>query len=66
MANRMRIRDAYTKLRGPGPFSSTQRFHEGFFVFMGGPLRSYFEQLMCTMDLPDRVIERVNRESSES
>lgn len=56
IANRDLIREAYVKLRGPAPFSSTTRFPDDFFVFLGGPLRSYFEQLMCAIDLPKHNI----------
>ena len=38
----------------------TARFPDDFFVSLGGPLRSYFEQLMGAVDLPDRALERSN------
>ena len=56
--NRNRVREAYIRLRGSAPFSSTARFPDDFFVALGGPLRSYFEQLLCALDLPDRALER--------
>jgi hypothetical protein len=60
VANRNQICEAYVKLRGPAPFSSTARFPDDFFLLLGGPLRSYFEQLLCAIDLPDRAFERSN------
>jgi hypothetical protein len=58
VANRNRVREAYANLRGPAPFSSTARFPDDFFVALGGPLRTYFEQLLCAIDIPDHIMER--------
>lgn len=60
VGNRDRIREACIKLRGPAPFSSTKRFPDDFFVFLGGSLRPHFEQLMRAVDLPDPAFGRSN------
>lgn len=59
-ANRDRIRDAYLQLRGPAPFSRTVRFPEdtAYVHLANGNLRVWVEQLLHSLDLPDRQIEK--------
>ncbi|XP_055584783.1 uncharacterized protein LOC129737649 [Uranotaenia lowii] len=47
---------AFTNLRGPAPFSRTQRFPEAEYINLDAPgIRNYFDQLINACELPDRA-----------
>nr|WPV62269.1 MAG: coat protein [Wufeng shrew martellivirus 1] len=58
-ANRDRIRDAFIQMRGTAPYSRSVRFPEDFYVHLGDRgVRTWIEQLLHALDLPDRLVER--------
>lgn len=57
-ANRRRVADAYQMLRAHAPFKVDVRFPDEFYVHLDGPVTVWFEQLLTSLDLPDRQMER--------
>lgn len=55
-AARANVVAAFSDLRGPAPFSATQRFPEGEYIDLDhAAVRNYLDQLINACELPDRA-----------